>query len=122
MALALLAFVTQLLFVLFPGLILHRAVARRIVKLDGRGSTGTIDEVDLLGFGLLPGLALANTVGTGLAIVHAFYWWSYLAAMTFVVVILWRDAIATLSAVGTCATRWLRSLMHGDLLMVVARA
>jgi hypothetical protein len=29
-----------------------------------------IDEVDLLGFGLLPGLALTNSAGTLLAVFH----------------------------------------------------
>jgi hypothetical protein len=122
MALALLAFVTQLAFVLFPGLVLHRALARRILNLDAGGANGKMDEVDLLGFGLLPGLALANTVGTVLAVFHVFDRSWYLAVMALIVVILWRDAMATILAIGEFARRSLSSLAHGDLMIVVAAA
>lgn len=121
MALAAFYLVTQLIFVLFPGLVLHRAFARRILKWDARGSTA-MDEGDLLGFGLLPGLVLAGTVGTILAVFRAFYLWSYLTVMTLIVVIFWRDAMATLAAIKAITERLLKSLMQGDLMIVVAVA
>ncbi|CAN0507559.1 unnamed protein product, partial [Phaeothamnion confervicola] len=110
-----------LIFVLFPGLVLHRALARQIQKWDARRSAA-IDEGDLLGFGLLPALVLAGTVGTFLAAVQAFYLWSYLTVMIFIVVVFRRDAMATLAAIRTIAGRSLKSLMHGDLMIVVAVA
>src|SRR5215218_6958867 len=108
MALAAFYLVTQLICVLFPGLVLHRALARRIFKWDASGSAA-IDEVDLLGFGLLPGLVLAGTVGTFLAIIQVFYLWSYLAAMILIVVVFRRDAMATLAAIKAMAGRSLKS-------------
>jgi hypothetical protein len=119
MALAAFYLVTQLIFVLFPGLVLHRALARRILKWDG---STAMDEVDLLGFGLLPGLVLAGTVGTILAIFQAFYLWSYLAVMILIVVVFRRDAIATLAAIKSMVERSLKSLMQGNLMIVVAVA
>src|SRR4051812_29953008 len=111
MALAAFYLVTQLIFVLFPGVVLHRALARQILKRDAGGSTG-MDEGDLLGFGLLPGLALAGTVGTILAVFQIFYLWSYLTVVTLILVIFWRDAVATLAAIKTIAGRAIKSLMQ----------
>jgi hypothetical protein len=122
MAFAVLVFVAELLLILFPGLVLHRALARRMLALDGGQSAWPVDEVDLLIFGLLPGFALANTVGTVLAIFHVFYGWSYFLLMAVLVAWRWRDARATLSAVGDCARRSFRSLAQGDLMVVVAIA
>jgi len=121
MALAAFYLAIQLIFVLFPGLVLHRALARQILKRDARGSAA-IDEGDLLGFGLLPGLVLAGTVGTLLAAIQAFYLWSYLAVMALIVVVFRRDAMATLAAIRTIAGRSLTSLMQGNLMIVVAAA
>jgi len=121
MALAAFYLVLQLIFVLFPGLVLHRALARQILKSDAGGSAA-IDEGDLLGFGLLPGLALAGTVGTILAIFQIFYLWSYLAAVILIVVAFRRDAMATLAAIKAVAARSLKSLMQGNLMIVVAVA
>jgi hypothetical protein len=121
MTLAAFYLLTQLIFVLFPGLILHRAFARRILKWDARGSTA-MDEGDLLGFGLLPALAFAGTIGTILAVFQAFYLWSYLAAVAIIVVVFRRDAMATLAAIKAVAESSLKSLMQGDLMIVVAIA
>jgi hypothetical protein len=110
------------LLILFPGLVIHRALARRVLLLDADKSTMVLDEVDLLIFGLMPGLALANTVGTVLAIFHVFYWWSYLIAMSLLIGWLWRDTLATLSAVGEAVRRSLHSLLHGNLMVIVAGA
>jgi hypothetical protein len=122
MILAAVAFVSQLLLVLFPGLVLHRALAGRILALDADKSAYDITEVDLLAFGLLPGLALANTVGTLLAIVRLFYWWAYLAVMIILVGWRWRDALATLAAVGMAVRESFRSLLRGNLMVVIAYA
>jgi hypothetical protein len=115
-------FVAELLLILFPGLVLHRALAQRVLVLDDKDSAWSIDEIDLLLFGLLPGLALANTVGTILAVFHIFYWWAYLASVTFLVAWRWRDALATLSAVGELVARSFRSLLRGNLMVLVAIA
>jgi hypothetical protein len=122
MLFALFVFFAELLLILFPGLVLHRALARQVLALDEGDSAWAIDEVDLLAFGLLPGLALANTVGTVLAIFHLFYWWSYSAAMIVLVAWRWRDALATLSAIVTLVRRSFRSLARGNLMVVVAAA
>src|ERR1700760_1937177 len=93
-----LTFFAEVLLILFPGMVLHRAVATRVLMLDAGKATYPIDEVELLGFGLLPALAIANTVGTVLALIHGFYWWAYLAVMAGLVAWRWRDSRATLSA------------------------
>jgi hypothetical protein len=122
MTLAIFAFIVDLLLILFPGLVIHHALARRVLSLDADRSSTAVDEVDLLVFGLLPGLALANTVGTLLATFQFFYWWSYLAAMGLLVGWLWRDAMATVQAVGEALRRSLRSLLRGNLMVLVAVA
>jgi hypothetical protein len=122
MILVAIAFISQLVLVLFPGLVFHRALAVRILALDADKSAYDITEVDLLAYGLLPGLALANTVGTLLAIVHLFYWWAYLAVTVILVGWRWRDALATLAAVGMAARASFQSLLRGNLMVVVAYA
>jgi hypothetical protein len=122
MAFAALTFVAELLLILFPGLVLHRALARRVLLLDAGEASHSVDEVELLGFGILPGLALANTVGTVLAIFHVFYWWSYLALMVVLVGWRWRDALATLLAAGAVVRLSVGSLLRGNLMVIVAVA
>jgi hypothetical protein len=122
MTFAALAFVAELLLILFPGLVLHRALAGRVLMLDADKASHSVDEVELLGFGILPGLALANTVGTVLAIFHGFYWWSYLALMAVLVGWRWRDALTTLSAAGAVVRLSVESLLRGNLMVVVAVA
>src|SRR5437763_3242383 len=58
------AVITQLLLMVYPGLVLHRALALRFLSPDAKPSSPVIDEVDLLAYGLLPGLAIVNTFGT----------------------------------------------------------
>jgi hypothetical protein len=122
MAFTALVFAAELLLILFPGLVMHHALARRVLMLDADKSSHPVDELQLLGFGILPGLALANTVATLLAIVHAFYWWSYLALVALLVGWLWRDALATLSAIGAVFRLSFASLLRGNLMLVVAVA
>jgi hypothetical protein len=122
MAFTAFVFVAELLLILFPGVVIHHALARRLLVLDAENTSFPIEEIQLLGFGLLPGLALANTAGTLLAIFHVFYWWSYLTLMILVVGWLWRDALATLSAVGAAFRLSLASLLRGNLMVVVAVA
>jgi hypothetical protein len=122
MILAAVAFISQLLLVLFPGLVLHRAVARPLLSLDAGNAAYDVTEVDLLVFGLLPGLALANTVGTLLAVVHLFYWWSYLALVVVLVGWRWRDAVATLAAIGMAVRASFGSLLRGNLMVIIAYA
>jgi hypothetical protein len=122
MTLTAVAFFSQLLLVLFPGLVLHHALAIRVLRLDIGDPAFKLTEVDLLVFGLLPGLALANTVGTLLAVVHLFYWWAYLAVVVIVVGWRWRDAVATLAAVGMVVRESFRSLLRGNLMVVIAYA
>jgi hypothetical protein len=120
--LAVVAFISQLALVLLPGLVFHRALAVRALRLDQGKSAYDLTEVDLLVFGLLPGLALANAVGTLLAIVHLFYWWAYLAIIIILVGWRWRDALATLAAIATAIHESFRSLARGNLMVVIAYA
>jgi hypothetical protein len=122
MTFTVLIFVSEVVLILFPGLVMHRALARRLLALDAEGNAYPIDEVELLGFGMLPGLALANTGATVLAIIHFFYWWSYLALMVLLVGVFWRDALATLRAVAEAARRSFHALARGNLMVVVAVA
>jgi hypothetical protein len=112
MTFAAFVFVAEVLLILFPGMVFHRALAKRLLVLDADESSHPIDEVELLGFGILPGLALANTVGTVLAIFHIFYWWSYLIVTVLLLGWRWRDALATLSAVGAFVQLSIRSLLR----------
>src|SRR4051812_19221091 len=115
-------FAIQVVVVLFPGLVMHHALARRMLMLDEDQSTYPIDEMQLLALGILPALALANTVGTVLAIFHLFYWWAYLAAVLLIVGWLCRDAVATLSAIGSVLWAPFRLLSRGNLMGFVAVA
>jgi len=120
MTFALLVFLTEVFLILFPGLVFHRALATRVLKLDAEESTYPIDEVQLLGFGILPGLALANTLGTVLAIVHLFYWWAYLTAVLLLLGWRWRDTFATVAAIGALVRLSFGSLLRGNLMVAVA--
>lgn len=122
MLFATLVFVAEVIVILLPGLVLHRALAKAVLMLDEDSTSYSVGEIELLGFGILPGLALANTVGTLLAIVHGFYWWSYLAAMVLLVGWRWRDALGTLSAVVAVFRGSFESLLRGNLMVVVAIA
>jgi hypothetical protein len=81
-----------------------------------------MDEGDLLGFGLVPGLVFAGAIGTILAVFHVFYLWSYLTAVTIIVVVFRRDAMATIAAIKAVAESLPKCLMQGDLMIVVAVA
>ena len=48
MVLAVIAAVSQITFVLFPGLVLHRALATRVLALDAEKSSYHLTEIDLL--------------------------------------------------------------------------
>jgi len=122
MTFAAFVFFAELLLILLPGVVLHRALAKRVLAIDDDRTNCPVDEVALLGFGLLPGLAIANTIGTALAVVHAFYWWTYLAAVLLLLAWRWRDALATLNAVAAAVSRSFRSLMRGNLMVIVAVA
>jgi hypothetical protein len=115
------AIVTEVLFIVFPGLVLHRAVAVYVLTLDKpAASAGEIRETDLLVYGLLPGLAIANTVGTVLAIFGLFRTTVFVAVMTALVIWRWRDALATLFALRDLGSSALRSLGRGELMTLVA--
>src|SRR5437016_620217 len=93
------AIASQVLFMLFPGLVLHRALAVRMLALDKAASpAGEIPESDLVVYGLIPGLVIANTIGTVLALFGLFRALVFVAVMVAVVVWRWRDAVATLRA------------------------
>jgi hypothetical protein len=114
------AIITQLLLMVFPGLVLHRALALRFLSLDAKPLSSAIDEVDLLAYGLLPGLAIVNTIGTVLAVFGVFRTWVYVTVI--IAALLWRrrDAVATLGAMGQFVGRCAQCLRRGDLLVIVA--
>jgi hypothetical protein len=117
------AIATQLLLVVFPGLVMHRFIAMRLLALDApKSPMGVVGEVELLGFGLLPGLAISNTVGTVLAIFGIFRTVLFVAVMLAVVAWRWRDAQAILLAVGDVFRLSWRSLARGNFMVIVAFA
>lgn len=121
MTLTIAALGTQILFVVLPGLILHRALAVRVILLDQYATPKTpIPESDLVVFGLLPGLAIVNTIGTILALFGLFRLPTFLAVVAALTIWRWRDAAATIAAFGDLGRTTWDSLARGNLLIVVA--
>jgi hypothetical protein len=115
------ALATQILLIFIPGLVLHRALACRILLLDQpANSESKIRESDLVVYGLLPGLTIVNTVGTILALCGLFRLSVFIAVLVALTVWRWRDAAATIAALRElCCAPW-QSLARGNLLILVA--
>lgn len=119
--LTLAAVATELLVIVFPGLVLHRALATRVLALDEATTPNSeIRETDLLVLGLLPGLAIASTIGTALALFGLLRTPIFAAVMIALVAWRWRDALATLSALSDSGRAASRSLARGELLTLIA--
>jgi hypothetical protein len=115
------AIATQLLFIVFPGLVIHRALAVRLLALDqAKGVEGEVREQDLLVFGLLPALAIGSEIGTVLALLGLFRTTVFVGVTAAVVIWRWRDAAATLVAIAGQGRAIWRSLAGGDLMVLVA--
>jgi hypothetical protein len=115
------AIATQLLLVIFPGLVLHRSIAGRLLNLDkANAPAAEIPETDLVIYGLLPGLAIASTIGTILALFGLFRMELFAAVMVGAVIWRRREAIVTLVALAGNAKAIWRSLARGELMTLVA--
>jgi hypothetical protein len=118
------AVATQLIFVLFPGLVLHRALATRLLlSADNCGNPNSkIRESDLVVYGLLPGLAIVNEIGTLLSLVKLFRIEVYVTIVS--ALILWRrsDARNTLTGLFELIQVVRQSICRRPLLSMVAFA
>jgi hypothetical protein len=115
------AIATQLLLIVFPGLVLHRAIADLLLRLDDADSPeGEIPEGDLVIYGLLPGLVIADMVGTVLALLGVFRTEIFAAAMIGLVIWRHREARLTLAALAGHAKAIWQSLARGELMTLVA--
>jgi hypothetical protein len=122
------AVITQLLLMVYPGLVLHRALALRFLSpeakpsslSEAKPSSSVIDEVDLLAYGLLPGLAIVNTIGTVLAGLGVFRTWVYVTII--IAALVWRrgDAVATVGAMAQVVSKFGQCLGRRNLLVIGA--
>jgi hypothetical protein len=121
MSITITALATQLLFVIFPGLVLHRALAVRLLTFDtARSSETEIRDSDLVLYGLLPALAIASEIGTVLSLLKLFRTEAFVAVMVAAVVWRRRDAAATLAGIRDLGWAMWQSLQRGELLTLVA--
>jgi hypothetical protein len=115
------AIATQLLFIVFPGLVLHRALAMRLLGVDrATRPAAEIPESALVVYGLLPALAIANAIGTILALFGLFHTTVFVAVMMAALIWRRRDAVATLAALADLFRMLWRALVRGELMILVA--
>jgi hypothetical protein len=115
------ALATQLLFIVFPGLVLHHALAVRLLALDqAKSPEAEISNRDLVVYGLLPGLVIVNTLGTLLALFGLFRTEVFATVVAAAVIWRWRDATATLLALAHQGRAMWRSLARGELMVLLA--
>jgi hypothetical protein len=117
------AVATQVIVVVFPGLVLHRALAMWVLALDKPANPdGEIREADLVVYGLLPGLAIVNEIDTILALLKLFRLEVYLAVVAAAVIWRRQDTAATLRGVRDLGVAIWQSLVRGELMTVVVIA
>src|SRR5262249_47951540 len=79
-----------------------------------------VNEVDLLAYGLLPGLAIVNTIETVLAVLGIFRTWVYVIVIIAALVWRRRDAIATVGAMAQLVSKCAQCVGRRNLLVIVA--
>jgi hypothetical protein len=116
--------ILTLLAMLLAGSVLHRALAVRLLAINGIkiGLTGNPSEVDILILGILPALALIGTIDTYLALFHLLR--ADVTLALFVLLVLWRrrDTLATLGALQTLAVGGWWALKRLDVVTLTATA
>lgn len=111
----LLILASELACIVFPGLVLHRAIASRLLSRDeASDGLGQVEPGDLALLGVVPGLALVGTIGTVLAIFGLFNTPVFLLTMAAVVVWRIRDAHATVLDLRDLLARCWRPLKGGN--------
>jgi hypothetical protein len=100
----------------FVGATLHRALARGILDCDR--AAAPIVESDLLLLGVLPGLAILGVLGTGLAIVGWLRADTFAGILLALMIICWRDTMATAMGVAGLA----RASVRGSLAIAAGGA
>ena len=116
--------VATIIAYLFAGSVLHRAAAARLLRLDGVkiGAGPGISDRDILFLGLLPALAIIGTIGTYLGLFHVLRADTTILLIAVTLLLLWRDTMATLRALGSLAADGWRALRSLDLLTLGAVA